>query len=32
MVGKLHGISDVTGQNSRVSGVLSEKMSATYQG
>lgn len=32
MAGKIHGISGVTGQNSRVLGVLSEKMSATYQG
>lgn len=32
MVGKIHGILGITGQNSRVSGVLSEKMSATYQG
>lgn len=32
MVGKTHGILAVTGQSSRVSGDLSEKMSATYQG
>lgn len=32
MVGKTHGILGVTGQGSRVSGDLSEKMSATYQG
>ena len=32
VVGKIHGISGIAGQSSRVSGVLSEKMSATYQG
>lgn len=32
MVGKIHGISGIAGQSSRVSGDLSEKMSATYQG
>ena len=31
-VGKIHGILGVAGQGSRVSGDLSEKMSATYQG
>ena len=31
-VGKIHGILGGTGQGSRVSGDLSEKMSATYQG
>ena len=32
VVGKIHGILTVTGLSSRVSGDLSEKMSATYQG
>ena len=32
VVGKIHGIWGGTGQGGRVSGDLSEKMSATYQG
>lgn len=31
-VGKIHGILGIAGQGSRVSGDLSERMSATYQG
>ena len=32
VVGKIHEILGVAGQGSRISGDLSEKMSATYQG